>query len=306
MPLPALRVRLQGQPGDGEVSLDYGIHDIGSDTYHSDPCDQPSLSASIANILVNKSPAHARAAHPRLNPDLERDDDIKFDIGTAAHALFLQGTDGIGIAPFDDWRTAAAKELRTELRMDGRIPLLTSQAERVYEMVEAVKDQVAGHGAQPALFADGLPEQTLIWKDDHDVTCRARLDWLRDDYTACDDLKSTSASANPRAWRKTMWGIGAALQAQFYRRGAERLTGIRPAFRFAVIETYPPFALSVVSLDPSAEAVADAQIDWALRTWAECIEKDDWPAYSRQVHHVDAPAYVEADWLERQWQEAAA
>ena len=46
------------------------IHtDISAEAYHADPAPEPSLSSSVAKILVNLSPAHARIAHPRLNPD---------------------------------------------------------------------------------------------------------------------------------------------------------------------------------------------------------------------------------------------
>ena len=48
------------------VWLDAGIHDIPPREYHADPCPAPSLSRSIAKLLVERSPAHAYAAHPRL------------------------------------------------------------------------------------------------------------------------------------------------------------------------------------------------------------------------------------------------
>lgn len=289
------------------MTLPFGIHDgLPADDYHADPCETPSLSASIANILVNASPAHAWARHPKNPARVEEQCEEKFEIGTVAHALLLQNDNSlIEIVDAADWRTAAAKEARENARAAGRIPLLPDQAARVTTMVAAAREQIAEHSAQPPLFTDGKPEQTLIWQDDHDVVCRARLDWLGDDFTVVDDLKTTGASANPSAWRKTMWNIGAAFQAQFYRRGVEKLTGIKPAFRFAVIETQPPYAMSVVSLDPQAEAVADSQIEWALQRWAGCLEFNDWPAYARDVAYVDCPAYIESECLERTWEKAA-
>jgi hypothetical protein len=291
------------------VTLSPGIHDrVAGDVYHADELGAtPSLSASVANVLVNRSPAHAAALHPKLNPDLEREEAAKFDVGTAAHALFLQGEDVISVYVGYDWRTKDAKAFRDEQRALGKIPLLLSQAGDVRSMVAAAHAQIERHRARPPLFTDGKPEQTLVWKDEHDVVCRARLDWLRDDYEAVDDMKTSSRSARPRDWGKsTMWSIGAPLQARFYQRGVERLTGIRPAFRFAVVETEPPYALGVVSLSPAAEAIADAQLDYAIRIWAECVEKDDWPAYEPDVHHVDAPGWIEWDWLERMSEEALA
>lgn len=283
------------------MNLSVGIHAVDAETYHSDPCDTPSLSASIANILINQSPAHAKAAHPKLNPELERTEEAKFDIGTTAHALLLQNDNLIQVCDYPDWRTKDAKTARDETRAAGRIPLLPGQAANVRAMVAAAREGLASHTAQPPLFTAGKPEQTIVWGDDHGVVCRARLDWLRDDFAAIDDMK-TSAVGNPFVWtRKTMWAIGAPLQARFYQRGVKALTGIEPVFRFCLIETQPPYAISFVDLAPAAAALADAQIEWALRTWAECLAKDEWPGYPQKVFSAEPPPWLEAEWLDREW-----
>lgn len=282
------------------MTLSPGIHDgIPSGDYHNGATETPSLSSSIARLLVSKSPAHARAAHPVLNPELERAEESKFDIGTAAHRLFLEGDDAIFTVLASDWRTKDAKEARDQARADGKIPLLLEQAGHVRSMVAAAQAQLARHRAEPPLFADGKPEQTLVWEDDHGVLCRARLDWLRDDYRAVDDLKSTSASADPQKWLRTAYGMGADVQVAFYTRGVERLTGIRPLFRYCVIETYPPFAMSVVDLAPSAMALAEEKVQHAIEWWAVCLENDSWPAYTDQVASLELPTWEEMAWLEK-------
>lgn len=48
--------------------IDVGVHDLDESTYHADPCAAPSLSSSIAKVLLFKSPLHARYCHPKLNP----------------------------------------------------------------------------------------------------------------------------------------------------------------------------------------------------------------------------------------------
>jgi len=283
------------------VTLTPGIHDaIPSEHYHNGGTTTPSLSASIANLLITKSAAHARANHPTLNPNHKRKESDRFDIGTAAHALLLQGDNIIAIWDGDDWRKKDAQAFRDAARSQGRIPLLADQADDVRAIVSAARQQVSYHTAQPALFTDGKPEQTLVWEDDHGVLCRARLDWLRDDYQAIDDYKTTSASADPDRWTRTMYGIGADVQVAFYERGVERLTGIRPVFRYAVQETYPPYALSVVDLAPSALELARDKVSMAIVRWARCLEEDAWPAYDQRVASIEAPTWEEMRWLERQ------
>lgn len=281
-----------------------GLVDATAEQYHSDTLtDQPTLSKSIIMKLLNQSPAHARIAHPKLNPNFERVEEQRFDLGNCVHQVFLEGIDAVAVCPFDAWREKAAKEMRDEARAAGRIPLLAKDYERVEEMVVALRAQLAVR--EDSLFTDGKPETTIVW-DERGVLCRARLDWLRDDLTACDDLKTSSRSANPESWcRHTLYSIGADVQQALYLRGIEAVTGERPEFRFCVCETEPPFALSVVSCGPMALELANRKIDYAIDLWKRCSEEGSWPAYDQHVHYAELPPWLETQWLEREVREAA-
>jgi hypothetical protein len=294
--------------------IDIGIHDaISADEYHADDMipgqidvtsfDDPSLSSGIAKLLIDRSPAHAWTAHPKLNPAWAREVEDKFDIGTAAHRLLLEGDDCIVEGDYKDWRTAEAKEFKEAARKLNQIPLLIPQANRVREMVERGKAQMWDFYKELDLFSGGKPEQTIFWKDDHDVRCRARIDWLHDETMVVDDYKTTTASADPRKWERTMYGMGADVQVAFYLRGLRKLTGL-PAhdtdWRYVVQECYPPYALSVVTLAPSAMAIANDKVDKAIALWAECLENDFWPAYPTKVASIEVPTWEEMRWLDRQ------
>lgn len=281
-----------------------GIFGLTAELYHADPCEQPSLSSSIAHILCTKSPRHARTAHPRLNLAFEREEFQKFDVGTVAHAILLEGRDIVSVIDAPDWRTKAAKEAREEARAIGKVPLLADQLANVEAMVEAAQTQLARIHVDPPLFADGKPEQTLVWKEG-DVTCRALLDWLRDDYSCVDDFKTTSASADPHRWTRTLFTIGADIQVVFYLRGLKAITGAEALMRFVVQETYPPYALSVVSLGPDVLAVAESKVEYAVRCWRECMASGEWPGYSTEVCYAELPPWEESRWFEREAVEAA-
>lgn len=283
-----------------------GIHEVLADTYHGDPCSVPSLSASLAHILTIDSPLHAYTAHPKLNPNFQREDEDKFSVGTAAHALLLQGDEIAEVLDFPDMRTKDAKAARDEARANGRLPLLAKHWDGVRAMVEAARAQLIAHRADPPLFRDGKAEQTLVWEEDGGVVCRARLDWLRDDRQTIDDYKSTGASANPERWVRTLFGIGADVQAAFYLRGLKATSGVGDAdFRWAVQETFPPYALSVVAPGPAVLEIGDAKVEYALNVWRECLSSGVWPAYPSRVCFAELPAYEEARWLEREAREAA-
>ena len=61
-----------------------------AEKYHADPCMVPSLSNSVAQILLSESPRKAWFSHPKLNTAFAEKEDGKFDIGTAAHAVLLE------------------------------------------------------------------------------------------------------------------------------------------------------------------------------------------------------------------------
>ena len=287
------------------TTLQAGIYTLAADAYHADPCDTPSLSASIARILCVDTPIHAWTQHPRLNPDYQPEEAEKFDIGTAAHALLLQGDEIAEVLEFTDWRTNAAKDARDEARANGRLPLLAKNWQQVRRMVEAARIQLQGVDANPVPFTGGQPEQTLVWTD-QGAHCRARLDWLRDDRAAIDDYKTTSrpGGANPEAWSRSLFNMGYDVQAAFYLRGVHQLTGAEPDWRWVVQETAPPYALSVVSLTPAARELADAKVEYALKTWRDCLAANVWPGYPTQVCYAELPGWEEARWLEKEERES--
>ena len=58
---------LRGSPSQTAPSpaLVTGWHELSDEVYHADPCPSPSLSSSIANLVIDKSLMHAWRAHPR-------------------------------------------------------------------------------------------------------------------------------------------------------------------------------------------------------------------------------------------------
>ena len=282
------------------------VLDLSAVDYHADEIDdRPSLSASIACIICSKSPAHAQAAHPKLNPDFEQETSDAFDLGTVAHSLLLEGESRVELILADNWTTKLAREQRTEAREAGLIPLLQKDADRVFAMVEAARVQLGAHEAQPALLTDGKPEQSLVWED-NGVLCRARLDWLRDDHAAIDDYK-TSQSANPDWFaRKGIYDHGYDVKAAFYLRAVKAVTGVDAEFRWIVQEKKPPYALSVVSPGADVLALAAEKVSYAIDLWRGCLENDAWPAYTTRVAYAELPGWEETRWLEKTEMEKAA
>lgn len=280
-----------------------GIYDVSADDYHLDPCVEPSLNFSIAKLLVLETPRHAWMAHTRLNDRYARVDKEAFDIGTAAHSVLLEGIDNVEVIDAPDWRTKVAKEARAYARASGKTPLLATKHAAVLAMVHAARSQLAEfHDGSERMFSDGQPERTLLWRDD-ETWCRARLDYVRTVVDSgrleIDDYK-TAESANPDTWTRGLFTFGYDLQQAWYVHGLKQLTGESATFRFAVQETAPPYALSVIALGPDAETLAIKKRLYALEVWRKCLEENHWPGYPTRTCFASLPAWQEAAWLEKE------
>ena len=284
--------------------MNASVHTIPSAVYHADElASTPALSASIARTLINASPLHAWQQHPKLNPNYRRDDDAKYDVGTAVHALLLEGDDKCFVVHADSWRTKDAKDARDQARADGLVPLLVGQYEEAQTMLATIKERFAQRHDTPPVFTNGRPEQTIVWEEDG-VVMKARVDWLRDDLTAIDDLKTTTRLANPREWERTLFSLGYDVQAAFYRRAVRALGGDAD-FRLCVAECSPPYAVSVLSLAPDAQSLADAKVDKAVRMWRHALTSGEWPGWPAETCYIEAPGYELMRWAEREDLETA-
>lgn len=287
--------------------LTEGLHDITHDEYHEDPCPAPSLSSSIAKLLIERSPWHAKFNHPRLNPFFEPKEKESFDLGSAFHTLMLGKGADVVVVHASDWRTADAKAERAAIRKDGRTPLLIHQFVQANAMVEAVKRQIEKHEeARDAFgehFSAGAPERTIIWREDNGVWCRARFDWMPHFGIAYPDLKSTAAVANPANWgRRVMFDTGCDIQDAFYRRGLKKLElADEHAFLlFVVCELEEPHAMATHRLTPAAAAMADRKVEHAINLFGLCSDRNWWPGYRRETAWHDPPPWHEQRWIERE------
>lgn len=278
------------------MEITEGCHDIDEATYHADPCPEPSLSASICSKLLSASPLHAWHSHPRLNPDHKCEESSKFDIGTAAHAMLLSsGRRILLVDGFADYKKKEAQQLREEARLQGMVPLLSKQLLDTQSMISCLRKQLSACEGAADVFSDGLAEQTLVWREG-EIWCRARVDYLRPNKagSTIDDYKTTT-NASPYVWQRQLFGLGDDLQAAFYRRGYRAVFGVEPGpFRFVVQEISPPYAVSVVQLDPYAVAKAEEKITIAIQVWQRCLRSGKWPGYAEMVHYASPPGWAES------------
>lgn len=270
------------------------ILDVSVAQYHADPCPTPSLSASLAKVLIDQSPRHAYAAHPRMG-GLRREPTDAMDRGTLGHRLLLGKGADVEELHFADFRTNACKEQRDAARAAGRIPVLSHALAEALEMTDAHRQGLAAYG----VHLTGDSEVAFAWEERvfcADVTIQARC--MMDHVIVSDgvifDVKIV-ASANPEVCAKNMSSYGYDVQHAAYtsclRSYRPELSG-RERMVFLFCESEPPYVVQPIVPDGQFKALGQARWDRAVRTWHECMKSGRWPGYSDQVVTVSPAVWA--------------
>lgn len=287
-------------------ALGPGVYDISADEYHRDPCAVPSLSSTLARLILNRSPRHAWTAHPRLNPDFEPTESKVFDIGRAAHRAVLgKGGD---FAAYPDHvlakngaaSTNAAKDWASEIRARGMTPVKQDEFNAVNDMAGEIMGRLAFMGMA---FAPARSELTAIAEIDG-VMCRAMIDHAPEDpRQPLWDLKTTM-DASPAAIMRAIMAYGYDVQAAHYTEVWKAATGEDRNFQFVFVEKDAPHECCVIRLGGDSMMMARKRTSRAREIWRHCVSRDQWPGYPAEIVQLDLPEFYQARWLERETYEA--
>lgn len=277
-----------------------GIYTLTAETYHADPCPEPSLSGSIAIPLVHRSPFHAWFRHPRLNPKFERENSKRMDLGIACHSLLFEAGRDLVVIDADDYRKKAAQEERDAAYDAGKTPILVADHEIARTMAEKAGERLFDTFGDAIKFA--RKEATIVWREG-DAWCRGMVDLLGERLTFHLDYKTTSGSARPEDAERSLYDLNYHLKAAFYERGLDVLDpdniGRRRSF-FLFQETEAPFECSLLSPSEAGLTIARKQVAFAIETWARCMATNEWPGYPRDVYAATMPPWLESRWLARE------
>ncbi|PQO23108.1 hypothetical protein C2I36_09570 [Rhodobacteraceae bacterium WD3A24] len=289
----------------GATTLEPGVQRLDAAVYHADPAPEPSLSSSIARLLLNKSPRHAWVASPRLNPDWEPVEKKHFDVGRAAHRAVLGAGEDYAVIPEGllaangAASTKEAKAYMAEAREMGLTPIKPEEGENVESMAAAAHQRLRDMGI--TLDPATSEVTALAWIDG--VWCRAMVDNAPADRPWLIDFKTTT-DASPEAAMRTVMNYGYDVQAAHYLATWKAATGEDRDFLFLFQEKEEPFEVSLVRLVPNTLVMGEKKIRRAREIWRLCLRDDQWPGYPLGIHDIDLPEFFHAKWLERESREA--
>jgi hypothetical protein len=261
-----------------------GIFDVPELDYHADRLLAPQLGRSLSASgmkTILRCPAlfqHERE-HGRTASD-------SMGIGTVAHALALGNPDSrLRVYDAYDWRAKAHQAGRAADRAQRLTPVHRGELRQASRIAASVRR----HATARNILSRGEAERSVYWiDDDTGVTCRARVDWLRDDVIV--DFK-TAADASPAGFARAVANFRYDIAAAHYIEGVKAVTGHDLPYVFVVAETAPPHLCAVYQLDPGDLEWGRYDAARARRIYAECESSGEWPDYGDEIHTLDLPAW---------------
>jgi hypothetical protein len=256
----------------------------------------PTLSASVATVLVTQSPLHAYAVHPRLGgfrPSPTRE----MDFGTFVHALVLGTPVDVEIIAADNYRKKDAQHARDAAQEAGKIPMLERDAARARSLAAKIVERLGDEG----IALEGMSETVVTWEETAPsgrvVTCRAMMDHLLLQHGRVLDLKTTG-DANPDAWERGAVDHGYDVQTAAYTRAIEQLDpelAGRVEMLFFVIEQERPHAHWLGRPAGDMRELGERRWLRAVKAWDECLHAKSWPGYGHGgVRWISVPPWAAA------------
>lgn len=289
------------------TTLGVGLHyNIPASVYHADPCETPSLSSSIAQTLLEQSPAHAALKHPRISPGTKLDPSKRMRFGSSVHAVLSGDESEIVVGEFKDFKKDEARDWKALVIASGRVPMLRHEMDSQTGTVNALISK-AGNGCDNKPFVShGQSEVTVIWKEG-EIYCRARFDRLvisPDGFTADIWDWKVTGDVSDESLRRRIEDGWYFMRAAFYLRGLHAvipsISG-RGCFFWTFVEDKAPHAVRRVPLCESWRHWGNIMSSRAIDMWSGCLKSGNWSDPLDGLTRNLLPN----DWFTRKMEEAA-
>lgn len=289
-----------------DLAMEPGIYlDLPAKAYHADPCPEPSLNSSIAEILQTDTPYHAWSCHPRLNPafdpmsDKEATTKRKTAMGSACHELYLGRGPGLHVIkalgkdgqPATNYRLDKTKAERDQAMIAGKVPLLQCDFDEAQRIVDQVRKQL--EWLERDLGPDPDPEAVILTHG-NGIWRRCMADLLSKSRRRIADLKFTNTTASRDEWARQVERMGYHIRAGHYRSclaEVERVSASKIDYLFIIVELGPPVLVAVRELDYAYSEIGLDLAEKAAAKWEYHMRTGHWPAYPQSIETIDAPLW---------------
>ncbi|MCM4281948.1 exodeoxyribonuclease VIII [Escherichia coli] len=205
------------------------------------------------------------------------------DLGTAFHCRVLEPEEFSNrfiVAPEFNRRTNAGKEEEKAFLMEcastGKTVITAEEGRKIELMYQSVMALPLG---QWLVESAGHAESSIYWEDpETGILCRCRPDKIIPEFHWIMDVKTT---ADIQRFKTAYYDYRYHVQDAFYSDGYEAQFGVQPTFVFLVASTtiecgrYP---VEIFMMGEEAKLAGQLEYHRNLRTLADCLNTNEWPA----------------------------
>ncbi|HFL4502839.1 TPA: exodeoxyribonuclease VIII [Escherichia coli] len=258
--------------GDIEPGIYYGIS---NENYHAGP----GVSKSQLDDIADTPALYLW----RKNAPVDTTKTKTLDLGTAFHCRVLEPEEFSNrfiVAPEFNRRTNAGKEEEKAFLMEcastGKTVITAEEGRKIELMYQSVMALPLG---QWLVESAGHAESSIYWEDpETGILCRCRPDKIIPEFHWIMDVKTT---ADIQRFKTAYYNYRYHVQDAFYSDGYEAQFGVQPTFVFLVASTtvecgrYP---VEIFMMGEEAKLAGQQEYHRNLRTLADCLNTDEWPA----------------------------
>ncbi|EJH2621882.1 exodeoxyribonuclease VIII [Escherichia coli] len=257
---------------DIEPGIYYGIS---NENYHAGP----GVSKSQLDDIADTPALYLW----RKNTPVDTTKTKTLDLGTAFHCRVLEPEEFSNrfiVAPEFNRRTNAGKEEEKAFLMEcastGKTVITAEEGRKIELMYQRVMALPLG---QWLVESAGHAESSIYWEDpETGILCRCRPDKIIPEFHWIMDVKTT---ADIQRFKTAYYDYRYHVQDAFYSDGYEAQFGVLPTFVFLVASTtvecgrYP---VEIFMMGEEAKLAGQQEYHRNLRTLADCLNTDEWPA----------------------------
>ncbi len=257
---------------DIEPGIYYGIS---NENYHTGP----GVSKSQLDDIADTPALYLW----RKNAPVDTTKTKTLDLGTAFHCRVLEPEEFSNrfiVAPEFNRRTNAGKEEEKAFLMEcastGKTVITAEEGRKIELMYQSVMALPLG---QWLVESAGHAESSIYWEDpETGILCRCRPDKIIPEFHWIMDVKTT---ADIQRFKTAYYDYRYHVQDAFYSDGYEAQFGVLPTFVFLVASTtvecgrYP---VEIFMMGEEAKLAGQQEYHRNLRTLADCLNTDEWPA----------------------------
>ncbi|EPM2106595.1 exodeoxyribonuclease VIII [Escherichia coli] len=257
---------------DIEPGIYYGIS---NENYHAGP----GVSKSQLDDIADTPALYLW----RKNAPVDTTKTKTLDLGIAFHCRVLEPEEFSNrfiVAPEFNRRTNAGKEEEKAFLMEcastGKTVITAEEGRKIELMYQSVMALPLG---QWLVESAGHAESSIYWEDpETGILCRCRPDKIIPEFHWIMDVKTT---ADIQRFKTAYYDYRYHVQDAFYSDGYEAQFGVQPTFVFLVASTtiecgrYP---VEIFMMGEEAKLAGQLEYHRNLRTLADCLNTNEWPA----------------------------